>query len=76
MNSTRKLLRQAFRARRSILTRSTAIRFIRRAAAVWNPARFRKRACGTRFWFPHRVLMGDEELTREIAAAIKGIVAK
>lgn len=28
------------------------------------------------FWFPHRVLMGDEELTREIAAAIKGIVAK
>jgi dTDP-4-amino-4,6-dideoxygalactose transaminase len=25
------------------------------------------------FWFPHRVLMGDEETTREIAAVVKGI---
>lgn len=27
------------------------------------------------FWFPHRVLMGDEETTLEIAAVIKGIAA-
>jgi dTDP-4-amino-4,6-dideoxygalactose transaminase len=25
------------------------------------------------FWFPHRVLMGDEETTREIAAAIRNV---
>jgi dTDP-4-amino-4,6-dideoxygalactose transaminase len=28
------------------------------------------------FWFPHRVLMGDEETTREIAAAVKGIAVR
>ena len=28
------------------------------------------------FWFPHRVLMGDEETTREIAAAIKGVAQR
>jgi dTDP-4-amino-4,6-dideoxygalactose transaminase len=28
------------------------------------------------FWFPHRVLMGDEETTREIAAAIRAVAQR
>jgi hypothetical protein len=31
-------------------------------------------ACiGDAFWFPHRVLMGDEDTTQEIAGAIRRI---
>jgi dTDP-4-amino-4,6-dideoxygalactose transaminase len=28
------------------------------------------------FWFPHRVLMGDEETTREIAAVVKAVAER
>lgn len=41
-----------------------------------EPCPVSEAAIGDAFWLPHRVLMGDEETTREIAAVIRGAAGR